>query len=168
MKLLFISSFAGALTVFLFAGCQSSTVEPAPSPEKAKIAKEAPAQGNVAAQILAEVNRYRTSNGKAALSSNSLLNGLATDLAETMESTHTVGHAGFAGRASRANSGGFPSIAENAGKLQGSEGPSVVVGKWIASKHHKKNMLGPYNSVGVGTSSRDGQTYVGLILGTSL
>jgi len=103
--------------------------------------------------ILAYTNEFRKSKGKPALLLNADLNAIAQTHSANMASGKTgFGHAGFNEREKLAAKklSSIHSFAENV-----AYGPSTgreVVNMWKKSSGHRKNMLGKFKYMGIGTA----------------
>ncbi len=117
--------------------------------------------GSLEDDILKYTNEYRRSQGKAALQTDAAAATQAALHSRNMAKGKTgFGHDGFQERVDAVSrkSGPVSAAAENVayGQLDAEQ----VVKGWIKSKMHRKNMLGNYNRIGIGTArSRDGTLY---------
>jgi uncharacterized protein YkwD len=102
--------------------------------------------------VLRYTNQYRRSNGLAALTMRNDLNAIARKHSEDMAKGRcSFGHAGFDQRYSRIKKI-FQSctVAENV--AYGSRTGKEVVDEWKSSSGHRRNMLGKYKYIGIGTA----------------
>jgi len=117
--------------------------------------------GNLEEDILRYTNDYRRSMGKPPLAMNNAACRLAARHSRDMASGKTpFGHGGFSDRARsiKEKLGRVSAVAENV--AYGDMTARQVVDGWIKSKPHRKNMLGNYTLIGIGTSrKRDGTIY---------
>ncbi len=113
---------------------------------------QSPASG-LATDILNYTNKFRQSNGLKALIPNENLNAIAQKHTEDMTSGRIgFGHSGFNQRFNQARNkiNGVNTFAENVafGAYSGKE----VVNMWKNSSGHRRNMLGDYKYIGIGTA----------------
>ena len=130
----------------------------------------------LASQVFKEVNSYRTSNGKAALSRHAGLDQLAQQHSDYLAKTggsydlygKNVSHFGFDGRVVMARQAfKIPSMGENviASTDRSAKG---LVNRWAASKGHDYNMRNDWFCTGVGTTvTPDGMGITTQIFGTA-
>lgn len=107
-------------------------------------------------QFLAEINASRASAGLAPLAMSGGLQTYARSHSVDMANANTVYHSTGAQLAAAAGSG-WTNLGENVGR-----GPSVSAlhSAFMGSSGHKANILGDYNYVGIGTTTKDGYIYV--------
>ena len=151
------------LATILLCQCSSQPITPftPPSPETSSALSRLPLND----AVMAEVNRYRTQNGRPALRNNSFLSGIATQHSTFMARTGQLDHQGFGKRVFLSDAAEINPIFENVGYSTQPMPASDIVQKWSTSEGHRKNMLGMINVVGVGTASANGRTYATLISG---
>lgn len=117
--------------------------------------------GSIEDQILFYTNKYRKSKGKKPLVLSSFVNNQAQAHSRNMAKKKVgFGHGGFSTRSKAITKqmGFISAAAENVayGQLTGKE----VVDGWIKSSGHRKNILGNFNTIGVGVAkARDGTLY---------
>ena len=116
--------------------------------------------------IVSEVNRYRASKGKKALSRSAVLDKLSSQHSSSMAKSSKMSHDGFGKRASVARAAKITPLVENVAVQPTSVSATDVVSKWSNSSHHKSNMLSGNNIVGVGTATANGQRYYTLMVGS--
>lgn len=157
-----------ALATFSLCHCGSSgnASSEAATAESLQQSAAVTSQQPLDSAILAEVNRYRASKGKPAVSSNALLAKLSGQHSAYMAKTGDFGHQGFAARAQTAQASKISPLVENVAKRAQPTSATTIVQSWIDSRHHRKNMLGKYNTAGVAHKSQNGQTYVTLMIGS--
>ena len=101
---------------------------------------------SLAAQVLAEVNRYRASQGLAALQPDARLQAIATAHSEDMARQGRISHGDFQQRLQRS---GAQLCVENL--AMGARHAGGLVAAWRASPEHHRNLLEPgVQSVGLG------------------
>lgn len=98
----------------------------------------APAPGDLAEQVLAEVNRYRASQGLVALQSDTGLQAIAAEHSQALARLGRLSHGGFDQRFARS---GAALCVENL--AAGSANAARVVAAWRASPEHHRNLLEP-------------------------
>lgn len=116
---------------------------------------------NLVANIFSLTNQFRKSEGLPVLIMKQQLNALAQKHSADMASRRvSFGHAGFGEREAVAMSEikGLHSFAENV--AFGATTANEVVALWKSSPGHRRNMLGPYKYIGIGTAKDSkGQIY---------
>lgn len=118
-------------------------------------------QADLVNDIFKHTNQFRKSNGKAALLLRDDLNEIARKHSADMASGRKrIGHGGFQQREAlirrKLNTMGI--IGENV--AYGANTAKEVVTLWKNSPDHRKNMLGNYKYIGIGTASdRKGNIY---------
>lgn len=107
-------------------------------------------------QFLAAINSSRSSAGLAPLAMSGSLQTYARSHSVDMANANKVYHSTGAQLAAAAGSG-WTNLGENVGR-----GPSVSAlhTAFMGSSGHKANILGDYNYVGIGTTTKDGYIYV--------
>lgn len=115
---------------------------------------------DMAKEILYYTNKFRASQGKPPLILDATCSGQAYKHSKAMATGATsFGHDGFEGRIARLTTvfGNIPDAAENV--AYGNLDAEQVVNGWIKSPGHRKNMLGNYDRIGIGSahSSKDGR-----------
>jgi uncharacterized protein YkwD len=117
--------------------------------------------GNMEEQILYYTNKFRQSKGLAPLQLDESISQQARRHSKDMANGSTgFGHDGFEERVSVISKkmGTVGAAAENV--AYGSLDAQGVVNGWIKSPGHRKNMLGNYNLIGIGTAKgKDRITY---------
>lgn len=120
-----------------------------------------PAADDLDNDILAETNRFRKANGLSALTMQDDLNEIARKHSANMASGKTgFGHSGFAKRQQEATKKitSINSFAENV--AYGASTAKEVVEIWKNSTGHRRNMLGKYKYIGIGTAKdKKGRIY---------
>jgi len=114
--------------------------------------------GNMEEQILYYTNKFRKSKGLAPLKLEDNISQQARRHSRDMASGSTgFGHEGFEERVSVISKkmGTVASAAENV--AYGSLDAEGVVNGWIKSPGHRRNMLGNYNLIGIGTAKGKGK-----------
>ena len=109
--------------------------------------------------VLNYTNKFRKSHGLPALVMRDDLNTIAQRHSEDMARGRTgFGHSGFNQRLSQASRKGFSTFAENVAYGPGSG--KEVVNMWKNSSGHRRNILGHYRYIGIGTAKdRHGVIY---------
>jgi uncharacterized protein YkwD len=103
--------------------------------------------------VLNYTNKFRRSHGLSALTIRKDLNAIAQKHSEDMaRGSAGFGHSGFDQRFSQARKviKGFKAFAENVAYGAGSG--KEVVNMWKNSSGHRKNILGNYRYIGIGTA----------------
>ncbi|NCT73251.1 MAG: CAP domain-containing protein [Chitinophagaceae bacterium] len=103
--------------------------------------------------ILAATNQFRRSRGKAVLQMREDLNAIARKHSENMAAGRVAfGHSGFASReaAAQRKVPGSTAFAENV--AYGATSGKEVVKDWKESPGHRRNMLGTFRYIGIGTA----------------
>lgn len=111
--------------------------------------------------VLSQTNQFRSSKGLPALIIRSDLNEIAQrHSADMAKGRMGFGHEGFEKRNAQASKKITPmhSFAENV--AYGARSGKEVVNMWKNSSGHRKNMLGRYKYIGIGTAKdRQGRIY---------
>lgn len=149
-KVLFISA------AVLIGGSQASACS---RPVSGKPASAATVRntGDVEKDILYYVNKFRKSKGLPALKMSEPINTEARSHSKAMANGRTgFGHNGFERRVDDISKklGRVSGAAENV--AYGNLGAEAVVDGWIKSPGHRKNMLGNFNLIGIGTARGKG------------
>jgi hypothetical protein len=107
-------------------------------------------------QFLSAINSSRASAGLAPLAMSSGLQTYARSHSLDMANAGSIYHSTGAQLGAAAGSG-WTNLGENVGR-----GPDVssLHAAFMGSSGHKANILGDYNYVGIGTTSKDGYIYV--------
>lgn len=112
-------------------------------------------------EILFYINKYRQGKSLPALQMNMVISDQAEKHSEEMaEKKMSFGHDGFQDRVRNmiARLGTLRASAENV--AYGELSPEEVVGLWIRSPGHRKNIEGNYTLTGIGTAkAKDGTIY---------
>ncbi len=146
-KILFISA---AVLVGTQAGACSKSVSSSGSRTATRTVRES---GGMEEDILYYVNKFRKSKGLSALTLNETLSAEARGHSRSMASGRTAfGHDGFESRIDDISKklGRVSAAAENV--AYGNLDAEGVVNGWIKSPGHRKNMLGNFNLIGIGTA----------------
>lgn len=111
-----------------------------------------PVESNISSDVLKYTNDYRKSKGLPALTMKTDLNALAQKHSENMAKGKTAfGHSGYDQRASKVKKMyNTCDVAENV--AYGASNAKEAVTLWKNSSGHRKNMLGKYKYVGIGTA----------------
>ncbi|HMK26344.1 MAG TPA: CAP domain-containing protein [Chitinophagaceae bacterium] len=118
------------------------------------LSSSVPVREGLTDDILKYTNQFRRSEGKPALLMRNDLNAIARRHSEDMASGRCdFGHAGFDKRESEAEKlvSPFHGMAENV--AYGPETGKEVVAMWQNSRGHRKNILGDYKYIGIGTAT---------------
>lgn len=110
-------------------------------------------------QFLAKINATRASNGLGALTMNSGLTSHARNHSQQMMEADAIFHS-TSGELGAAAGSGWAALAENVGRGGTVESLHTA---FMNSSGHKKNILGDYNYVGIGTGTSDGRLYVTVV-----
>ncbi|MGF1618195.1 MAG: CAP domain-containing protein [Acidimicrobiia bacterium] len=107
-------------------------------------------------EFLAAINSSRTAAGLAPLAMSGGLQTYARSHSIDMANANQIYHSTSAQLAAAAGSG-WTNLGENVGR-----GPGVAAlhSAFMGSSGHKANILGDYNYVGIGTTTKDGYIYV--------
>ena len=123
--------------------------------------------GNLVTDVLNLTNQFRKSEGLPELIMKQQLNALAQKHSADMARGRVAfGHGGFGEREAKAQREikGLYSFAENV--AYGVNSADEVVTLWKSSEGHRRNMLGPYKYIGIGTAKDSkGQIYFTEIFG---
>jgi uncharacterized protein YkwD len=120
----------------------------------------APPDNQLANDVLKYTNQYRRSKGLKELIMKDDLNSLAQKHSENMARGRlNVGHSGYDQRAAKVKKVyGTSMVAENV--AYGARDAKEVFSMWKKSSGHRKNMLGNYKYIGIGTAkSKRGVIY---------
>lgn len=119
------------------------------------------AEKSLTDDVLSATNKFRKSKGLYALTMQEDLNEIARKHSADMASGKTgFGHGGFNKRSSMAGKkiNGMKNFAENV--AYGARSGEEVVTMWKRSPGHRRNMLGKYKYIGIGTAKdRKGVIY---------
>ena len=107
---------------------------------------------NLTGDVLKYTNQFRRSNGKPALEMRNDLNAIAKKHSEDMASGRkSFGHTGYDKRVTQIKKVfGSCTTAENV--AYGATDGKDAVNTWKNSSGHRKNMLGNYKYIGIGTA----------------
>ncbi|MCW1926333.1 CAP domain-containing protein [Luteolibacter arcticus] len=134
--------------------------------------------GSIAGNIHAQVNSYRATKGKSALSRHDGLDRMAQQHSEFMRrnrgkfsgSSGNLTHYGFEERALNAQrTMSMSGVAENIATCSGNFGSAAntLFGAWKGSSGHDKNMKGEWNATGIGVVvDSDGTVFATQIFAT--
>jgi uncharacterized protein YkwD len=109
--------------------------------------------------FLSLINSSRANAGLAPLKSNGGLASYADSHTAAMIEAGEIFHSSSS-QLGGAGGSGWDKMGENVGRGQS---PGSLHDAFMASSGHKKNILGDYNYVGIGTGSRDGYLYVTVV-----
>jgi hypothetical protein len=123
------------------------------------IAMSAGADSGTEGEFLAKINATRESNGLTPLQVEGGLRSHARNHTQDMMDAGEIYHSS-SGELGAAGGNGWDKIGENVGRGQS---PSSLHQAFMDSPGHKKNILGDYNYVGIGTGSSDGYLYVTVV-----
>ncbi|WP_298713734.1 CAP domain-containing protein [Chitinophaga sp.] len=149
-KILFIA--AAVMTASQASACSKSVSGSASATER-PVRSEA----SMEEDILFFVNKFRRTKGLKPLALNSVLSKEARGHSKAMASGKTgFGHEGFESRIDDISKsiGTVRAAAENV--AYGNLSAEAVVDGWIKSPGHRKNMLGDFNLIGIGTAKGKG------------
>jgi uncharacterized protein YkwD len=119
-----------------------------------------PVPADIDDDVLRYTNQFRRSNGLSALVMRDDLNEIARKHSEDMaKGKCEFGHSGFDQRYEKVKKI-FQSCTAAENVAYGANTGKEVVEMWENSTGHRRNMLGKYNYVGIGTArDRDGRIY---------
>jgi Cysteine-rich secretory protein family len=117
------------------------------------------ADGASEGEFLSRINSSRANAGLAPLQSSGSLASYADSHTAQMMDAGEIFHSSSS-QLGAAGGSGWDKMGENVGKGQT---PSSLHDAFMASSGHKKNILGDYNYVGIGTGSKDGFLYVTVV-----
>lgn len=116
---------------------------------------------NLVSNVLKQTNQFRKSEGMPELQMNKELNHIAQNHSKDMAAGRIAfGHDGFGGRQAKAAKEikGMHTFAENV--AYGANSAAEVVTMWKNSPGHRRNMLGNFQYIGIGTAKNSkGQIY---------
>lgn len=110
-------------------------------------------------EFLAKINATRASAGLGQLQVDGGLRSHARVHTQDMMDANKIFHSG-SGELGASGGTGWDRIGENVGRGQS---PTSLHNAFMDSPGHKKNILGDYNYVGIGTGSKDGYLYVTVV-----
>ena len=122
-------------------------------------APAASADTDTETEFLSKINATRAARGLGALQLDDALRSYARSHTEDMAAAGEIYHSSEAELKAAAGPG-WSGIAENAGKGQS---PTSLHNAFMGSPGHKRNILGDYNYVGIGTDTRGGSLYVTVV-----
>ncbi|WP_341836699.1 CAP domain-containing protein [Chitinophaga pollutisoli] len=149
-KILFIA--AAVMTASQASACSKSV-----SGNTSATERPARNEASMEEDILFFVNKFRRTKGLKPLELNSVLSKEARGHSKAMASGKTgFGHDGFESRIDDISKsiGTVRAAAENV--AYGNLSAEAVVDGWIKSPGHRKNMLGDFNLIGIGTAKGKG------------
>jgi uncharacterized protein YkwD len=117
-----------------------------------------PQEGNEAVKVLSLVNEERKKAGKAALAENRGLDATAKDYVDLMIKSGNLSHdlgGGFQRRMQQLNIG-VPVGGAGENIAMGQQSPEAAVAGWMGSPGHKANILGAFDTTGVGAVKDQG------------
>jgi hypothetical protein len=123
------------------------------------IGTAAVADSGTEGEFLAKINATRASAGLGQLQVDGGLRSHARVHTQDMMDANEIFHSG-SGELGAAGGTGWDQIGENVGRGQS---PTSLHNAFMESPGHKKNILGDYNYVGIGTGSKDGYLYVTVV-----
>lgn len=117
------------------------------------------ADGASEGEFLAKINAERSAQGLGSLSVDGGLVSHARKHTQDMMDAGSIFHSS-SGELQAAGGSGWSKLGENVGR-----GGTVASlhSAFMASAGHKKNILGDYNKVGIGTGTKDGVLYVTVV-----
>jgi hypothetical protein len=125
----------------------------------ALLAPAAAADTETEAEFLSEINATRAAHGLGALQLDDALRSHARSHTEDMVAAGEIYHSSEAELTTAAGTS-WSGIAENVGK---GGSPASLHDAFMASPGHKRNILGDYNYVGIGTDTSGGYLYVTVV-----
>ncbi len=119
----------------------------------------ASADAGMEAEFLSKINASRSAAGLGSLKSSGSLSSYARGHSGDMADAGAIFHS-TSGQLSSAAGSGWTKVGENVGK-----GPSVdsLHNAFMNSAGHKANILGAYDTAGVGVALKDGYIYVTVV-----
>ena len=111
------------------------------------------------AEFLSKINATRAAHGLGALQVDNALRSHARSHTANMVTAGEIYHSSEAELTTAAGTG-WSGIAENVGRGQS---PTSLHDAFMASPGHKKNILGGYSHVGIGTDTSGGSLYVTVV-----
>ena len=145
------------LAAAVFAASQSVACSRPVAPASSANAGVRETGDNVDEDILYYVNKFRRSKGLKPLELNNVISIEARDHSKSMATGRRgFGHDGFESRVDDISKklGTVRAAAENV--AYGNLSAEAVVDGWIKSPGHRKNMLGDFNLIGIGTARGKG------------
>lgn len=146
------------VSIFVFllflTSCSSDNSPTAPKPVSSK--------SEMAQQVHSLINNYRKSNGLSSLRYSDSIAAIALTHSQNMANGSVpFSHDGFSDRAQQiAKIASITSAAENVAWNRGYNDPAqTAVDGWIDSEGHLKNIIGDYNTTGVGVAVNDDGEY---------
>lgn len=124
----------------------------------------------LAAETVAEVNRFRIENGRSPLTLHRGLASLAAEHSQVMLSKREMSHDNFDQRLKVARKKyQIGALSENVQNSWGyTNTPRGIVQQWKDSPAHRDNMLGRFHFAGVGIAQEDKRIFSTLLLGSPL
>lgn len=125
---------------------------PRPTPSPNPTPSPGPVAGSEATQVFTLINAERAKAGKPALTVNAVLNSSATAYTNLMIQSHQCSHdlgGGFQQRMQNMSIG-VPIGGAGENIAEGQATPEAVVSAWMNSSGHKANILGNFDTTGVG------------------
>jgi len=109
------------------------------------LAGPAPAAEDVTGALLAEVNAVRAAQGRAPLEPDAALARAAAGHADALVASGSFSHLGPDGSslADRLDRAGYGPCRAAENLARGQAGPTEVVGDWLGSRGHRRNLLHP-------------------------
>lgn len=123
------------------------------------LAPSVTADSGTEAEFLSKINATRAANGLGALQLDDALSSHARSHTNDMVATGEIFHSTEEELTTAAGTG-WSGIAENVGRGQS---PTSLHDAFMASPGHKRNILGDYNYVGIGTDTSAGYLYVTVV-----
>lgn len=123
------------------------------------IGLSAAADSGTEGDFLAKINATRSANGLAPLQVEGGLRSHARNHTADMIDAGEIYHSS-SGELGAAGGSGWDKIGENVGRGQSTDSLHTA---FMESSGHKKNILGDYNYVGIGTGSSNGYLYVTVV-----
>ncbi len=147
-----VSAVATIALTAAVSACPGSDLQPSPSNTP-----------QAEAAVLCLTNEVRAANGRRTLKSNQLLRAAARQYSNNMVEAHFFSHVSPSGS-------GFAARLQGSGYLRGADlwlggenlawgsglkaTPRMIMQAWLASPHHKANLLGrSYRSIGIGITA---------------
>jgi len=123
------------------------------------IGTAAVADSGTEGEFLAKINATRAASGLGPLKVDGGLRSHARNHTQDMMDAGSIFHSS-SGELSSAGGSGWDQIGENVGRGQST---TSLHKAFMASAGHKKNIVGDYNYVGIGTGSSEGYLYVTVV-----
>jgi uncharacterized protein YkwD len=163
-----LAILAGLASMAMSGSC---VVPGSPPPLPSPRTSETPAPSDISEQVVKAHNVRRSKAGLPPLFSNPLLEAAATGHARDMADRRKMSHRGGDGSSpfERIDRQGYRYRSAGENVAYGFDDVDSVIGGWMKSPGHRRNILGNYSEVGVGRAiAPDGAVYWCVTFGTPL